>query len=86
MTPPHMHISLLFLVRVGKPWVDTMTLPGVQGATVLGTQGMGVSTPQAAEVAEATVGFAKERHIPKEGMLTMGLLSMMLATNMPIME
>ena len=54
---------------------------------MLGTQGIGVSTPQAAEVAEATVGLAKDRHIPKVGILTMGLLSMMLATNMPcIME
>ena len=83
MHPPHMHISLLVLVSVGKPPVITCGLPGAHGATVLGTQGMGVSTPQAAEVAEATVGFANERHIPKVGMLTMGLLSMMLATNKP---
>jgi hypothetical protein len=46
--------------------------------------GIGVSTPQAAEVAEATVGLANERHIPKVGMLTIGLLSNMLATGIPL--
>ena len=43
-----------------------------------GMQGMGVSTPMAAAVADATVGFAKDWHIPKGAILTMGLLSMML--------
>ena len=50
---------------------------------MLGMHGIGVSTPQAADVAEATVGFANERHIPKVGMFAMGLLSIMLATNKP---
>ena len=82
-----MHVSLLVMVRVGKFWVSTCALPGAQGATVLGMQGMGVSTPQAADVAEATDGLASDRHIPKVGMLTMGLLSMTLATGIPpIME
>ena len=79
MVPPHMHVSLLSLVRVGAPWVSTCVLPGAQGAVVFGMQGIGVSTPQAAEVAEATDGLANERHIPKVGMLTMGLLSKILA-------
>ena len=83
MHPPHMHISLLVTVSVGKPCVITWGLPGAHGATVLGTHGMGVSTPQAAAVAEATVGLANERHIPKVGIFTIGLLSMMLATNKP---
>ena len=43
-----------------------------------GMQGMGVSTPIAAAVAEAPVGFAIDWHMPKGAMLTMGLLSMML--------
>ena len=87
ITPPHMHISLLVLVSVGKPWVSTCGFPGAQGAVVQGTHGIGVSTPQAAEVADATVGLARERHIPKVGILTIGLLSMILATNLPcIME
>lgn len=46
---------------------------------MLGMQGMGVSTPMAAEVADATVGLANDEHIPNEGMLTMGLKSMILA-------
>ena len=79
MVPPHMHISLLSLVSVGAPNVLTKTLPGDHGAVVLGIQGIGVSTPQAAEVAEATDGLASERHMPKLGILTIGLLSMILA-------
>lgn len=54
-------------------------MPGAHGATMLGTQGIGVSTPMAAEVADATVGLAKEEHMPKEGMLIIGLKSMIFA-------
>jgi hypothetical protein len=44
-----------------------------------GVQGIGVSTPRAAEVAEATAGFASELHMPKGGMFTNGMLSMIVA-------
>lgn len=44
-----------------------------------GTQGIGVSVPIAAAVAEATVGLARDWHIPNGMMLTMGLMSEMLA-------
>jgi hypothetical protein len=57
----------------------TLGLPGTHGAIVFGTQGIGVSTPSAAAVAEATVGFASDVHIPKGGMFTMGALSMIVA-------
>jgi hypothetical protein len=46
---------------------------------MLGIHGIGVKTPSAAEVAEATVGFAKLLHIPKDIMFTNGLLSIMVA-------
>jgi hypothetical protein len=54
-------------------------LPGTHGATVFGTQGIGVSTPKAAAVADATVGFANEVHIANGGILTIGALSIMVA-------
>jgi hypothetical protein len=41
---------------------------------------MGVRTPIAAEVAEATAGFASDMHIPKEGMFAIGTLSEMFAS------
>jgi hypothetical protein len=41
-------------------------------------QGMGVSTPIAADVADATVGLANDWHIPNGAMFTIGLLSMIL--------
>jgi hypothetical protein len=44
-----------------------------------GTQGIGVSTPIAAEVAEATVGLVSDWHIPKGMMFIMGAISMIFA-------
>src|SRR5262249_18934771 len=60
--------------------IKTVGAPGVQGAVVAGTQGMGVSTPSAAAVAAATVGLANDEHIPNGMMFTSGLLSMMFAS------
>src|ERR1051325_3802861 len=53
--------------------------PGDHGEVVIGTQGMGVSTPMAAEVAADTCGFDIDWHIPKVGMLGMGWKSWMFA-------
>ena len=55
----------------------------IHGAGVTGTHGIGVSTPSAAAVADATTGFAIDLHRPKGTMLTIGLLSMMLPTGGP---
>src|SRR5579885_3349877 len=49
----------------------TVGPPGTHGAGVLGMHGMGVSTPIAAAVAAATMGFAPEVHMPKGMMLVM---------------
>ena len=59
-----------------------MGQPGAQGAGITGTQGMGVSTPMAAAVAEATVGLAREEHMPKGMIFFIGTLSMMVAAGM----
>ena len=67
---------------MGEPPTRTREVE-IQGAAVAGTQGMGVSTPKAAAVAEATTGFARDRHMPKVGMFTKGLLSRMFATGGP---
>jgi hypothetical protein len=45
-------------------------------------QGMGVNTPKAAAVADATAGFVGVVHMPNGMMLTMGLLSIILAAGM----
>lgn len=42
----------------------TVGEPGAHGAGQEGTHGIGVNTPNAAEVADATVGFARLLHIP----------------------
>lgn len=79
MTPAQLHMHWLLLVRTDIFPAVTVGAPGTQGAEVAGTQGMGVKTPIAAEVAEATVGFAMDLHTPKDGMFAMGLKSMVVA-------
>jgi hypothetical protein len=82
--PPHMQVQVEELFKAGMPPSMTVAEPGAQGATVFGIQGMGVNTPKAAAVADATVGLASDMHTPNVGMFTMGLLSMMLAAGVPI--
>jgi hypothetical protein len=79
ITPPHIQLRVQTLVKAGILPIITVAEPGVQGATVLGMQGCGVNTPNAAAVAAATCGFAGEMHMTKGMTLTIGLLSMMLA-------
>jgi hypothetical protein len=59
-------------LRAGGVLIEKVGVPGTQGAGITGTQGIGVSTPKAAAVALATVGFAREVHIPKGGIFAMG--------------
>lgn len=70
-------------LSAGIPPTSAVGEGGAQGATVTGTQGTGVSTPCAAEVAEATVGFESVVHMPKGGMFAIGLKSMMFAAGTP---
>lgn len=58
-----MHLLVLF--SSGFPHTSTVGAPGAHGAAQAGTQGIGVSTPIAAAVALATVGFARLLHMPK---------------------
>ncbi len=85
INPAHVHMHWEDARNTGCPLMRRVggLAPGVQGAAVTGMQGMGVRTPIAAEVAEATVGFAILVHIPKGGIFTMGLKSMMVAIGLP---
>ena len=59
ITPPHRRTSSLeALSSAGMFVIECVGTPGAQGAGNTGTQGIGVSTPSAAEVAAATVGLA----------------------------
>jgi hypothetical protein len=75
-----MHLELLS--RAGILPIRVVGAPGAQGAAITGMQGIGVRTPRAAVVAVATVGLASDIHIPKVGMLAIGLLSIILAAGM----
>jgi len=82
-TPPQLHMQVEVLFSAGMLPIMQVAEPGVQGDVVTGMQGMGVSTPRAAAVAEATVGLAMDIHMPKVGMFVMGMKSMMLAAGAP---
>ena len=73
IVPPQMHMQVHDLVSAGINPAFTFVAPGIQGATVLGMQGIGVSTPIAAAVAAATCGFAGDLHTPNGLMFNMGL-------------
>lgn len=77
--PPHVHIHLLLSVSAGMFITFTWALPGAHGVVITGTHGIGVSTPIAADVAEATVGLDKDWHIPNVGMFVPGIMSIVVA-------
>jgi hypothetical protein len=74
-----MQFRVQVLFRAGMLPINTVAEPGVHGAGVTGTQGCGVSTPRAAEVAAATAGLLTVVHMTKGITLVMGILSMILA-------
>lgn len=82
--PPHEHMHFEESFSAGNPPTSTVGEPGTHGAAMAGIQGIGVSTPIAAAVAAATVGLASELHMPNGSMFTIGLLSMIFASGMPV--
>ncbi len=77
-----MHLDELF--NAGILPISTVGEPGAHGAAVTGMHGIGVNAPSAAAVAEATVGLARDWHMPKGNMLTIGLLSIILAAGITL--
>lgn len=71
-------------VSADCPPICTVVEPGDHGATVLGIQGIGVKTPNAAAVAAATVGLDIELHMPKGSIFKIGLLSITVAIGMVV--
>jgi hypothetical protein len=80
MRPPQAQRQVETELRAGTLPTRTVGDPGVQGAVMTGTQGMGVRTPWAAAVAEATWGFERVVHMPKGMMFIIGAKSLMVAT------
>jgi hypothetical protein len=76
-----MHLDVLF--NAGKLLMSTVGAPTIQGATVTGTQGMGVRTPHAAAVADATVGLESVVQTPNGGILAIGAKSIIVAAKGP---
>jgi hypothetical protein len=67
------------LLRASMPPILQVAEPGVHGEVVTGTHGMGVKTPRAAAVADATAGLAIDIHMPNVGMFVIGIKSIMFA-------
>ncbi len=81
MLPPQAHMHLALLIKAGM--FITFTCPGgAHGAVMTGTQGIGVRTPMAAEVAAATCGLAIDWHMPKGIIFVIGAKSMTVAISM----
>ena len=77
--PPYAHINIDLSLRAGYPPINTLGFPGIHGPTVTGIQGMGVSIPRAAAVADATEGLVMLLHIPNGRILTKDTLSIIFA-------
>ncbi len=73
--PAYEHMSLQSWVKQGFPFISTFGFVGIHVPAGAGVQGWGVSTPRAAAVADATVGFASEVHMPKGPTFDMGAQS-----------
>ena len=83
ITPPQAQVHLHGAFTAGCPPTSTSGTPGVQGAATFGVHGWGVSTPDAADVALATVGLASEEHMPNAATFAMGLMSAITAAGCP---
>lgn len=78
ITPPQVHWLVQVLSSAGMPPSNTVGAPGFHGV-VTGMQGIGVSTPIAADVAAATVGLLGVVHIANGMMFFIGTKSMIVA-------
>jgi hypothetical protein len=73
ITPSHKHVVIEALLRAGILPIITVGEPGAHGVVVMGTHGTGVGVPSAAEVAAIKAGLVGAMHIPKGGMLAIGM-------------
>lgn len=73
ITPPYTQLHIEPAPSAGFPPTIVVGVPGTHGAGVTGTHGIGVSTPRAALVAAATVGFDSVVHMPNGGMFANGM-------------
>jgi len=83
MDPPYAQVQVDPATSTGIPPTTVCGAIGSHGAGTAGTHGIGVSTPSAAAVAAATIGFASDWHMPNGAMLAPGATSVMTATGRP---
>src|SRR5690625_3260370 len=86
MTPPHAHWQSEPADSTACPEIVVLGDPGFHGPAGIGTQGIGVSVPSAAAVADATAGFDRLVHIAKGGMFIPGTTLVTTAAGRPSMS
>ena len=80
--PPYAHMIVPSVDRPGAPPISGVPAQ-IHIPVGAGTQGMGVRTPNAAAVADATVGFDMDWHMPQGTMLVTGTASLMVSAGAP---
>ena len=80
MTPPQTQFTMLESVSAGMLAIITVGIPGAHGAGIRGWQAAGAKTTGGGRM---VCGLATDMHMPKGMILTIGLLSMMLAAGGP---
>src|SRR5579859_6574700 len=80
MVPAHAHWQVASSSKAGTPETSTGS-GGSHGSAVAGTQGAGVNTPEAAEVAAITAGLVGELHMPNVLIFVSGTKSVITASS-----
>src|SRR4051812_3343595 len=75
MTPPNAQLQVDPETSAGTLPSSVFGAAGIHGPATVGMHGIGVSTPSAAEVADATVGLDRLLHMANGGMLVAGAMS-----------
>jgi hypothetical protein len=77
-----MHINIESMFIIGIDPAITVGLPGIHGVTVTGRHGIDSTAPKLAILAAISSGLAGLTHIANGVILTIGILSTIVATGM----
>jgi hypothetical protein len=83
MTPPKAQTHVEPATKAGLPPIVVVGAFGVHGPVTAGVHGIGVSTPRAAAVADATAGLLRLEHIANDPTFSIGTMSAIAAAGMP---
>src|SRR4051794_34177791 len=82
ITPPYAHMHCEVWLSAGLLPINMVGAPGTHGAGITGRQAPGVSTPSAAAVCAAVIGFARLVHTLNGMTFLNGMLSKIVAAGL----